>query len=118
MCYQRMDLSRQKLLSGLSSPVVDLHKRTSPSGGGRPEPELLVQIEKDFISLQHFKEIFESAAQGVFGSGWVWVTWSVEERRAVSFGQISHFFLCSSTLCSHVASAASQACLGSSLQSD
>ena len=57
---------------------------TSPSGGGRPEPELLVQIEKDFTSLQHFKETFESAAQGVFGSGWVWVSWSAEEGRTVS----------------------------------
>ena len=48
----------------------------SPSGGGRPEPELMVQIEKDFGSFDNFKEAFEYTAQGVFGSGWVWVSWS------------------------------------------
>ena len=38
-------------------------KCLSASGGGRPEEDLLVQIEKDFGTFETFKETFESAAQ-------------------------------------------------------
>jgi Fe-Mn family superoxide dismutase len=46
----------------------------SPSGkGGEPSKELLTAIERDFGSLQKFKEEFSKAATSVFGSGWAWL---------------------------------------------
>lgn len=38
-----------------------------------PSSELLNQIEKDFGSLETFKENFKKAAVSQFGSGWAWL---------------------------------------------
>jgi Fe-Mn family superoxide dismutase len=45
----------------------------SPEGGGEPEGELAVAIEKTFNSFSEFKEKFSEAAAGNFGSGWTWL---------------------------------------------
>ncbi|HOC68266.1 MAG TPA: superoxide dismutase [Candidatus Hydrogenedentes bacterium] len=45
----------------------------SPSGGGAPAGTLLAGIERDFGSLDAFKEQFSSAAAKLFGSGWAWL---------------------------------------------
>lgn len=45
----------------------------SPNGGGRPEGELLADIEKQFESFDKFREIFSTAAATRFGSGWAWL---------------------------------------------
>lgn len=45
----------------------------SPSGGGTPEGALLSNLERDFGSLDAFKEQFSSAAAKLFGSGWAWL---------------------------------------------
>ncbi len=45
----------------------------SPSGGGAPVGALLAGIERDFGSLDAFKEQFSSAAAKLFGSGWAWL---------------------------------------------
>ncbi len=45
----------------------------SPSGGGAPAGALLANIERDFGSLDAFKEQFSSAAAKLFGSGWAWL---------------------------------------------
>ena len=45
----------------------------APDGGGRPTGELARQIDRDFGSLDDFKETFVAAATGQFGSGWAWL---------------------------------------------
>lgn len=42
-------------------------------GGGSPKGHLLERIEKDFGSLDAFKEQFKKAALTQFGSGWAWL---------------------------------------------
>jgi len=44
-----------------------------PQGGGEPQGELDVAIQKAFGSFANFKEQFTKTAIGTFGSGWAWL---------------------------------------------
>lgn len=44
-----------------------------PNGGGEPKAELKARLEKDFGSVEKFKEEFKAAAVSQFGSGWAWL---------------------------------------------
>jgi len=45
----------------------------SPDGGGSPDGELGTAIDSAFGSFDDFKEQFEAAGVGQFGSGWAWL---------------------------------------------
>ena len=45
----------------------------SPSGGGRPEGDLAAAIDEAFGGFDAFKQRFNAAAGGQFGSGWAWL---------------------------------------------
>jgi Fe-Mn family superoxide dismutase len=52
-----------------------------PDGGGAPTGELAQRIGRDFGSLDKFKEMFQAAAVGQFGSGWAWLIAEKNELR-------------------------------------
>ncbi len=56
----------------------------SPDGGGEPTGELADAITATFGSLDAFKEEFEAAGVGQFGSGWAWLVLAGDELAITS----------------------------------
>ena len=56
----------------------------SPDGGGAPDGDLGAAIDAAFGSLDAFKEQFEAAGVGRFGSGWAWLVLDGGELKIVS----------------------------------
>ncbi len=48
-------------------------KSMRPNGGGEPAAALKERIERDFGSVENFKQEFKNAAVSQFGSGWAWL---------------------------------------------
>jgi Fe-Mn family superoxide dismutase len=86
--YQSWSLER--LLKNVNWLPEDIRTPVKNNGGGvynhefffggmsaaretQPSEELLVLIERDFGSLDSFKQQFKKAALGVFGSGYAWL---------------------------------------------
>jgi superoxide dismutase, Fe-Mn family len=56
----------------------------SPDGGGAPTGDLAAAIDEAFGSFDAFKEQFEAAGVGQFGSGWAWLVLDGDKVAIVS----------------------------------
>lgn len=57
----------------------------APAGKtGEPSAELAAQIDKDLGGLDAFKEAFNAAGAGQFGSGWAWLIWQDGKLKVTS----------------------------------
>ena len=56
----------------------------SPDGGGGPDGDLAAAIDAAFGSLDAFKDQFEAAGVGRFGSGWAWLVLDDGELKITS----------------------------------
>ncbi|MEI7864898.1 MAG: superoxide dismutase [Chthoniobacterales bacterium] len=54
-----------------------------PGGGGEPKGELAEAIGEDFGGYAEFHEKFTSTAMKVFGSGWVWLTFTPDKELVI-----------------------------------
>lgn len=59
----------------------------SPNGGGEPQGKIREEIEKNFGSIDQFKEQWKAAAApgAAFGSGWVWLVRKNDNSLAIEF---------------------------------
>ena len=57
-----------------------------PGGGGAPTGDLAAAIDRDFGSLDKFKELFTAAAIGQFGSGWAWLVSEGDKLKITTTG--------------------------------
>ena len=60
-------------------------KLMAPQGQtGEPSEALAAQIEKDFGSMDAFKQAFQAAGAQRFGSGWAWLIWTGDKLAVTS----------------------------------
>jgi Fe-Mn family superoxide dismutase len=56
----------------------------TPKGGGQPTGTLAKAINSNFGSFDQFKQAFETAGAGRFGSGWVWLVKTAQGKLAIT----------------------------------
>jgi superoxide dismutase, Fe-Mn family len=56
----------------------------TPNPTGSPSGRLAAAIQRQFGSLQSFKDRFADAGEAVFGSGWVWLVRDTADSRTLS----------------------------------
>lgn len=55
----------------------------SPDRRKSPDKKLGGMIERDFGSMDHFREDFQKAAATLFGSGWAWLVMDHDEKLSI-----------------------------------
>lgn len=55
----------------------------TPEGGGAPGKRVSTALERDFGSVDDFKQRFAEIASGQFGSGWAWLVENEDARLSV-----------------------------------
>ncbi|AQU82104.1 MAG: superoxide dismutase [Halomonas sp.] len=55
----------------------------SPNGGGQPQGDVAKAIDAELGGLEAFKDAFQKAAVGRFGSGWAWLSITPEKKLVV-----------------------------------
>jgi superoxide dismutase, Fe-Mn family len=58
-------------------------KILAPNAGGEPKGKLAEAIQSTFGGFEPFKEKFQAAAAGRFGSGWAWLVLDKEGKLAI-----------------------------------
>lgn len=56
----------------------------SPQGGGQPTGAIAEEINKTFGSFDQFRQQFNEAGSGRFGSGWVWLVRNPQGQLAIT----------------------------------
>lgn len=55
-----------------------------PNGGGKPEGKIAAAIDESFGNFDSFKDKFNAAGGGRFGSGWVWLVLAKDGKLKVT----------------------------------
>lgn len=72
---------RELAFNGAGHYLHTLFWRIMSPKGGKPDRELLAEIQNSFGSFDEFKQQFTKAAEKVEGSGWAILVWSPVSRR-------------------------------------
>lgn len=72
---------RELAFNGAGHYLHTLFWKIMSPNGGKPEGEILPEIQKSFGSYNQFKQQFTNAAAKVEGSGWAILVWSPVSRR-------------------------------------
>src|SRR6202171_4721887 len=59
-------------------------KILGPNAGGSPKGKLAEAINSTFGSFEQFKEKFQAAGAGRFGSGWAWLGVNIKNKRSIT----------------------------------
>ena len=90
---------KQKLINNLGGVLNHnlFWDTMTPGGSSEPVGDLKAAIDEKFGSFDAFKEEFEEAGKGQFGSGWAWLVVSEEGLEVISTKNQDNPILCGKT---------------------
>jgi len=87
-----VDMPLEEIIKHAEGPIFnnaaqvynhDFYWKGLSAGSTAPSAELSSLIERDFGSMESFKEAFLAAAAGLFGSGWTWLVITKEGKLVI-----------------------------------